>query len=97
MRTIYSYRQMKIAVFLKPLLANILRGNVRMPIFRPEIFRREASLPHQLAQEVIPYVDVRAVRRARSGFGQVYRPFVVRYSATADWVSENPTLVIPPL
>ena len=45
MRTIYSYRQMKIAVFLKPLLANILRENVRMPIFRPEILRRQASLP----------------------------------------------------
>ena len=52
-------------MFLKTLLSSSLRENVRMLIFRPVILRRQVFLPQQLAQEVLPYVDVLTVRRAQ--------------------------------
>ena len=63
-------------MFFKILLANSLREDIRILIFRPDILNRQVSLPHQLAQEVVPHVNVLTVRRTQLVFSQVYRPFV---------------------
>ena len=44
----------KVELRLKIMLANSLREDVCILIFRPEILNRTVSIPHQLAQEVVP-------------------------------------------
>ena len=39
-----------------------------MLVVRPEIFNRQVSRPHQLAQKMVPYIDVLLLLDALNGF-----------------------------